>query len=81
LHVDAVIFDARWERGLFERWAEEVLSVANVELPAVPRASDDAAFEPAFAQGTALVWADAVEGIVGAIYIVDRHYAVAGDPF
>ena len=60
-------FDTHLERRLHQCFAELELSGADVELPAVPRAGDDAPLHRPFSQRPALVRADAIESIEGAI--------------
>ena len=55
--------DSRFKPRMNERLARLVLPRRHVELPAVPRAGNDAAIEPAFSQWATLMGADPVEGV------------------
>lgn len=80
-HEDVASFDTRLEPLLPNRGAELMPAVADVELPAVPGACDDAAFEPPFAQRAALMRADAVEREELAADVKQRDDSVAGHRF
>lgn len=78
---DADSVDTHCQLRLDDARRNLALTIANVKLPAMPGAGDDAAVQPAFSQRTALVGADAVEGEELAVDIVQRHNPVAGDAF
>ncbi len=54
---------------------------ANVELPSVPGASDDAAFQRPLPERPALVWAHAIQRVELSIDIEQRHDVIAGHGF
>src|SRR6478672_3433920 len=80
-HQNLSPFHLHWELAVDQRFAGLVLAGAHVELPAVPGAGDDAALELSLAKRAALVRADAVEGVDGAVDIEEGHNPVAGDAF
>lgn len=61
--------------------ARLMLPCGHIELPAVPRAGDDATRQLSLSQGTTLVRAHAVERIEAAVDIKEGHQTVAGDKF
>ena len=67
---DADSVDTHCQLRLDDARRNLALTIANVKLPAMPRAGDDTAVQPAFSQRTALVGADAVEGEKLAVDIV-----------
>ena len=74
-HVAVFYFDRKCR--VHERLARLMLSGRDIELKAVPRASDNAAAERSFAERAALMWTDAVHGVERAAHIEERHDAVA----
>lgn len=56
-----------------------MLSVTNIELPAVPRAGDDTAVERAFPKRATLVRADSVQRQELASYVEQGHDPIACD--
>ena len=54
---------------MHERLTSLVLAGRDIELKAVPRASDDAAGQIAFAERAPLMRADAIEGMKLAAYV------------
>lgn len=66
---------------MHNRLARLMLAGCYIELPAVPRASDDAAGEFAFAERSTLMRADTIECIQGFSGSKDRHNAAIGNAF
>jgi hypothetical protein len=68
-HEHLIALDPNLQARLSDRWAELVLSIADIELPSMPRARDDRTAESSFAQGAALVWANTIESVKSAVDI------------
>jgi hypothetical protein len=72
------VFDLDVVGSQLDREIELVLAGSHVVLPAVPRAGQDAAFEPALAEGPTEVEAVWLEGVEAALAVGESDLLVAG---
>jgi hypothetical protein len=72
------VFDLDVVGSQLDREIELVLTGSHVVLPAVPRAGQDAAFEPALAEGPSEVEAVRLEGVEAALAVGKGDLVVAG---
>ena len=73
------VFHLRLKPWLYHGAAKLMLTSAHIELPAVPRAGDDAALQIAFAERSALMRTDAVEREVFPVDVVQRDDPIPRD--
>ena len=71
------VFDLDVVGSQLDREIELVLTGPHVVLPAVPRAGQDAAFEPALAKGSSEVEAVRLEGVEAALAVGEDDLIVA----
>ena len=76
---DHSIFDSGFVLSLANALVEAMLSGADVELPAVPGAGHDAAFERSASERPTLVRADAIKRKIGPIHVKQRDDAAGGN--
>jgi hypothetical protein len=73
-HEYATVFIFYRETSMSNRFVHHMLPRGNVELPTVPWAGDDLTAQFTFAKWPTLVWTDAIQRVVTALYVKQRDY-------
>lgn len=80
LHEDVLAFDRDGIDRVNQSWLRWASAGGQVDLPAMPGASDERSLTFPFRKRSTLVWADAIDGVDHAAAIEERdHTAIAFD--